>query len=282
LGNVSNITVSGSGGKWFASVQTEREVETPLPRPSAGARGLDLGIARFATLSDGTVLEPLNTFRKYETSLAKAQCRMKHMKRYSRNWCKANARVQKIHARIGNCRRDYLHNASTTLSQTTALLVIEDLNVRNMSASAKGTVEAPGRNVKAKSGLNKSILDQGWREFRRQLNYKMTWNGGTLLAVPPHNTSRTCPACGHVAAANRVTQAKFACVACGYANHADVVGAINILSRGMQMLRDEGQDTADASAGRENAARIACEVNGAVSRQQQEPAEVTMREMVHA
>jgi putative transposase len=135
--------------------------------------------------------------------------------------------------------------------------------------------------VQAKSGLNKSILDQGWGEFRRQLGYKMEWNGGTLLAVPPHNTSRTCPACGHLAAENRLTQAKFACVSCGYANHADVVGAINILSRGMQRLRDEGQDTADASAGRESAAQIACEVNGAVSRQQQEPAEVTMREMVH-
>lgn len=285
LGEVSNITVTCAGGQWFASVQTEREVDTPLPRPDADAKGLDVGITRFATLSDGSFLEPLSAFRKHEQSLAKAQGRMKHMKRFSRNWCKANARVQRIHTRIGNCRRDYLHKASTNLSQKNALLVVEDLQVRNMSASAKGSVAEPGRNVQAKSGLNKSILDQGWGEFRRQLGYKMEWNGGMLLAVPPHNTSRTCPACGHVAAENRLTQAQFACVECGYANHADVVGAINILSRGMLMLscqlRDEGQDTADASAGRETAAQIACEVNGAVSRQQQEPAEVTMHEMAH-
>ena len=132
-----------------------------------------------------------------------------------------------------------------------------------MSKSAAGTVESPGRNVRAKSGLNKSILDQGWAEFRRQLDYKLQWNGGWLVAVPPHNTSRTCPACGHVSADNRKTQARFACVACGFEEHADQVGAINILSRGIQMLRDEGQDTAHACAGRESAARIACEVSGA-------------------
>ena len=131
-----------------------------------------------------------------------------------------------------------------------------------MSKSAAGSSDSPGRNVKAKSGLNKSILDQGWFEFRRQLEYKQVWLGGDVLAVPARNTSRTCPACGHVSADNRQTQAKFACVECGYENNADVVGAINILNRGMKML--EGQDTADASVGQNIAARIACEVNGAV------------------
>jgi putative transposase len=84
--------------------------------------------------------------------------------------------------------------------------------------------------------LNRSILDQGWGEFRRQLAYKRAWNGGTLLAVPPHNTSRTCLACGHVAKDNRLTQAQFLCVDCGYENHADVVGAINVLARGHRVL----------------------------------------------
>jgi transposase len=109
-----------------------------------------------------------------------------------------------------------------------------------MSRSAAGTQETPGNNVKAKSGLNKSILDQGWFEFRRQLAYKLAWNGGYLIAVPPQNTSRTCPACGHVSADNRPSQARFECVKCGFAEHADVVGAINILSRGMRLLREEG------------------------------------------
>jgi putative transposase len=152
---------------------------------------------------------------------------------------------------------------------------VEDLKVGNMSKSAAGTIEAPGRNVRGKSGLNKSILDQGWYEFKRQLEYKLTWNGGRLIAVSPHNTSRTCPVCGHVSADNRKTQADFVCVMCGFNGNADHIGAINILFRGMEKLRDEGQDTVGAPAGRETAARIACEVSGARGRQQQEPTEAT-------
>src|SRR5690606_7476901 len=109
--------------------------------------------------------------------------------RFSSNWKKARARVLRIHSRIGNTRRDYLHKATTTISQSHAFVCIEDLQVRNMSKSAAGTIEAPGRNVRAKSGLNKAILDQGWFEFRRQLDYKLAWNGGYLIAVPPQNTS---------------------------------------------------------------------------------------------
>ena len=111
--------------------------------------------------------------------------------KFSSNWKKAKARVQRIHSRIGNARRDYLHKTSTTISQNHAMVCIEDLQVRNMSKSAAGTTESPGRNVRAKSGLNKAILDQGWAEFRRQLDYKLAWNGGHLIAVPPQNTSRT-------------------------------------------------------------------------------------------
>ena len=112
-----------------------------------------------------------------------------------------------------------------------------------MSKSASGTMEQQGRNVRAKSGLNKAILDQGWFEFRRQLDYKLAWNGGHLIVVPPKNTSRTCPCCGHISKDNRITQARFACVECGFEENADVVGAINVLRAGH--------------------ARLACEVSGA-------------------
>jgi putative transposase len=105
-----------------------------------------------------------------------------------------------------------------------------------MSRSSKGNSEQHGKRVKQKSGLNRSILDQGWGEFRRQLDYKVSWNGGTLLAVPPDNTSRTCPCCAHRSKDNRLTQAKFLCVDCGYENNADIVGAINILERGYRLL----------------------------------------------
>jgi putative transposase len=101
-----------------------------------------------------------------------------------------------------------------------------------MSRSVRGTPEAPGRNVKAKSGLNKAILDQDWGMFRCLLTYKQAWRGGKVIAVPPRYTSQQCPVCGHVDAKNRVQQALFSCQACGYSYHADVVAARNILALG--------------------------------------------------
>ena len=234
LGEVRNATVSQSGGKWFVSIQTQREVEPATPR--GGMVGIDMGIARFATLSDGSFLAPLNSFKRNESALRSAQRAMSRKTRFSHNWKKAKARIQKIHARIGNTRRDYLHKATTTISQNHAIVCIEDLQVRNMSRSAAGTSESPGRNVRAKSGLNKAILDQGWAEFRRQLDYKLAWNGGHLIAVPPRNTSRTCPACGDVSEENRQTQALFCCAECGFEENADLVGAINVLRAGHARL----------------------------------------------
>ena len=241
LGTVKNITVSASCGKWFVSIQTEREVAQPIP--NGDAVGIDMGVARFATLSDGTFYAPLNSFKRHQDRLRKAQQAMSRKVKFSSNWKKGKSRIQKIHARIGNARRDYLHKTSTTISQNHAMVCIEDLQVRNMSKSSAGSTEKPGRNVRAKSGLNKSILDQGWFEFRRQLDYKLAWNGGYLIAVPPQNTSRTCPCCGHVSANNRQTQAQFLCVDCGFEENADLVGAINVLRAGH--------------------ARFACEVSGA-------------------
>jgi putative transposase len=277
LGEIKNVTVTFSAGKWFVSIQTEREVAQPIPK--GGAVGIDMGTKRFATISDGTFYAPLNSFKRHEERLRKAQQALSRKVKFSNNWKKAKARVQRIHARIANARRDFLHKTSTAISKNHAIVCIEDLQVRNMSQSAAGTVDAPGKNVWAKSALNKAILDQGWYEFRRQLEYKLACNGGHLIVVPPQNTSRTCPCCGHVSADNRQTQARFECVECGYQNHADVVGAINILSRGMQQLRDEGRDTTDASVGIQvggllESARMACGSNG-VGRRKQEPTETT-------
>ncbi|VWC47058.1 RNA-guided endonuclease InsQ/TnpB family protein [Burkholderia lata] len=230
-GELRNATVCFNAGKWWVSIQTEREVEQPVPHATS-VIGIDVGIARFATMSDGTFLTPLNSFKKHEARLRRCQRAMSRKVKFSNNWKKAKARVQRIHTRIGNARRDYLHKATTTISKNHAMVCIEDLQVRNMSRSAAGSTDAPGNNVRAKSGLNKAILDQGWFEFRRQLEYKLAWNGGWLVAVPPANTSRTCPACGYVSADNRTTQEKFACVECSYEENADVVGALNILARG--------------------------------------------------
>ena len=263
LGKPCNATVSQSGGKWFVSIQTEREVEQPLPQATS-AVGIDMGVARFATLSDGNFLAPLASFKRHEIRLRRYQRAMSRKQKFSSNWKKAKAKVQRLHTRIADCRKDYLHKATTTISQNHAMVCIEALQVKNMSKSAAGAADAPGKNVRAKSGLNKAILDQGWFEFRRQLEYKLAWNGGMLVAVPPHNTSRTCPCCGHVSAENRKSQASFKCVQCGHEENADVVGAINVLERGHRLLAC-GKDVSHARPARAKHAASA----------KQEPSEAT-------
>ena len=243
LGTLKNVTVSCVAGKWYASIQTEREVEQPV-HPSTSIVGLDAGVTLFATLSDGSMFEPVNAFRKNALKLAKYQRGLSRKTKFSHNWKRQKQKITRLHQRIAHARNDFLHKTSNIISKNHAMVVVEDLKVTNMSKSATGTIEAPGRSVKAKSGLNKSILDQGWGEFRRQLEYKEAWLGGGVLAINPRNTSRTCPACNHVSAENRKTQSKFECVKCGYAVNADLNAAINILRAGH--------------------AQLACQVNGAV------------------
>lgn len=234
LGKIKNVTVSKKCGKWFVSIQTEFEQETPLPK--GGEVGIDMGIARFATLSNGEYIEPINALTHWKGKLAKLQRQLKNKTKFSNNWKKLKLKISRLHNRIANIRKNFLHQTSSAISKNHAVVYMEDLQVSNMSKSAKGTAEERGRNVKAKSGLNRSILDQSWYEFRRQLDYKLLWNGGHLVLVPPQNTSRICPECGHKDKENRKTQAKFACVSCGYENNADWVGAINILRRGQAIL----------------------------------------------
>ena len=136
LGTAKNITVSSNGGKWFVSIQTEREVDPAIPK-STSSIGIDVGIARFATMSDGRFVAPLNSFKKHQQRLAKYQRRMSRKVKFSRNWKKAKARIQKIHTRIAHARKDFLHKATTTISQNHALVCIEDLPVRKLSRSMR-------------------------------------------------------------------------------------------------------------------------------------------------
>uniref|UniRef100_UPI00237F97F3 RNA-guided endonuclease InsQ/TnpB family protein n=1 Tax=Escherichia coli TaxID=562 RepID=UPI00237F97F3 len=165
-GVVKNVTVSQSCGKWYISIQTESEVSTPV-HPSASMVGLDAGVAKLATLSDGTVFEPVNSFQKNQKTPARLQRQLSRKVKFSNNWQKqkrkiqrlhsriANIRrdyqkrkIQRLHSRIANIRRDYLHKVTTTVSKNHAMIVIEDLKVSNMSKSAAGTVSQPGRNVR--------------------------------------------------------------------------------------------------------------------------------------
>lgn len=226
-GTVKNVTISRHGQHWFVAFQVEIDVPDPV-HPATAHVGIDLGIATFAAFSTGQLHPPLNAYRTHAAKKARMQRTLAGMVKYSQNWKKQQQRIARLDIRIANCRHDFLHKLSTETSKNHAVIGLEDLQVRNMSKSARGTVDEPGRNVAAKSGLNKAILDQGWGTFRRMLEYKQLWLGGEVIAVPPRYTSQECPQCHHSCKENRPQQALFLCVACGYANHADVVGAINI------------------------------------------------------
>ena len=242
IGTIKNVTVSRRGEKWDVSIQTEYEVVSSAPNPSE--IGIDMGVKRFATLSNGDFVEPLNPFKQEQEKLAKLQRKLARQKKGSRNSIKTKRKIARLHRYIADSRRDFLHKTSTKIAKNHSIICVEDLKVSNMSASARGTKEAPGKNVKQKSGLNRSILDQGWYGFFQMLSYKLEQRGGKLIKVDPRNTSRTCPRCGLASAENRKSQATFACIGCGYRSNADEVGAINILRAGR--------------------ARLACETSGAV------------------
>jgi putative transposase len=178
------------------------------------------------------MVESPNSFRRHEGKLAKAQRKLSRKEKGSENWKKQKQEVARLHHRISNVRNDYLHKLSTEIGKNHATVYVEKLNIRGMSSSAKGSKEDPGRNVRAKAGLNKSILDQGWYEFRRQLAYKLEWSGGSLVEVDARYSSQRCSKCGHTEKDNRRSQAEFVCLSCGEEQHADANAARNILTVG--------------------------------------------------
>jgi putative transposase len=247
-GEVKNITVSRRAGIWQVAAQYEREVAEPEPC-ILPAVGVDRGVAVFAALSDGTMIQPANYGKKALKALARAQRKLARKKKGSNNRRKQVRRVARLHMRVSNARKDFLHKASTTVAKNHGVVVLEKLEVRNMTRSAKGTQDTPGKNVRAKSGLNRSILDQGWGMFRTFLSYKLAERGGRLVEVSPQNTSRTCSACGAVNGASRNGQ-RFCCVSCGHEAHADTNAAIEILRRwGSPSLPVEGGRKAPREAG---------------------------------
>jgi len=229
-GDICNATVSRCAGQWHVAIQWEQKAAelAPSELPSVG---IDRGIAVFAALSDGTSIAPANHGKKALRSLRRAQRVLSRKRRGSSNRRKAIRRVAKIQLRVANARKDFLHKVSTDIAKNHGIVVVEALKVRNMSASAKGTAEAPGRKVRQKAGLNRAILDQGWGMFSRFLSYKLADRGGRLIEVPAAYTSQTCSECGVVDIASRLDQARFVCVACAHEANADTNAAINILRR---------------------------------------------------
>ena len=234
-GKIKNATVTYSAGHWYVSVQVELDIGTPK-HTATSAIGIDMGIKKYIALSTGEYEDPINPFKKYQDQLSKAQRRLSKKKKFSENWKKQKKRLQKIHRKIAHVRKDFQHKLSTKLSNSHAMIVVEALKISNMSRSASGTLDNPGKNVKAKSGLNKSILDQAWGEFKRQISYKLAWKGGIYLEVPAPYTSQTCSVCGEKDKASRQGQERYVCTSCGYEANADINAAKNILAAGHAVL----------------------------------------------
>ncbi|MFG3439960.1 RNA-guided endonuclease InsQ/TnpB family protein [Nonomuraea sp. NPDC047897] len=192
-------------------------------------------MASLVTTSDGEHLANPRHLAATADRLATAQRDLARNKRGSKRRRKAVARVAALHAKVRRQRLDHAHKAALALVRGYDVIVHEDLRIANMTRSASGTIDAPGRNVAQKAGLNRSILDAGWGVFLTILAHKAESAGRELIAVDPRNTSRTCSRCGHVAKDNRLTQAEFACTACGHRAHADVNAATNILRAGLAL-----------------------------------------------
>ena len=232
IGKMKNYTVSEKAGKWYISIQVEVEQEEKI-HPLNSEIGIYVGISKHAVLSDGTIFKAPD-FSKMEQDKKELQQELSRRKKFGSNWKKTKRKLAKLSSKIARVRNDYLHKTSSTIAKNHSYIVIEDLKVSEMSKSAKGTIETPGTKVKQKAKLNKAILDQGWFEFRRQLEYKSLWNGGFFKAVDPQYTSQMCSQCGHVDKNNRTSQANFNCMACGHSENADLNAAKNILRLGHQ------------------------------------------------
>ena len=150
------------------------------------------------------------------------------IKRNSGRRAKARILLAKTSRRIAEKRKNWLHHVSCNLAENFGTVCIEDLAIRNMTKSVKGTMERPGRNVKQKAGLNRAILATGWGILRWMLEYK----AHRVVKVAPAYTSQRCHECGQVAKENRPSQARFKCVSCGYKGNADINAALNILALG--------------------------------------------------
>jgi putative transposase len=210
-------------GRWHVAFAV---IPAPVPAPGNGeVAGIDRGVVVSAALSTGELLRaPVlaarehNRMRRLERKLARA-------KRGSHRRAQVKHAIARLHARQADRRKDWVEKTTTGIARRFDVIRVEDLRITNMTRSARGTRENPGRNVSQKAGLNRGILASGWGLLVRRLEDKAP---GRVEKVTPHFTSQRCSACGHVDARSRESQARFACVACGYAGNADVNAARNI------------------------------------------------------
>ncbi|WP_010516969.1 RNA-guided endonuclease InsQ/TnpB family protein [Komagataeibacter oboediens] len=193
-----------------------------------GAVGIDRGVAVPLMLSDGTVYMLPERLDVIERRARKAQRILARRKRGSNRHALARRRVAALKAKAARIRKHWAHETTTAICRNYGTVVIERLRTRDMTASAAGTVENPGKNVAQKRGLNRAILNVGWHQIETMLFYK----AHQVVKVDPRFTSQTCSCCGAVDSRSRKNQASFVCSVCGFRANADHNAAINILHRG--------------------------------------------------
>ena len=231
-------------GRWHAAFAV---IPAPVHGPGTGAVvGIDRGVTVSAALSTGETLTVPGLSSRERARLRRLQRRLARAERGSNRRGKARTALARLKARERDRRRDWCEKTSTGIARRFDVIRVEDLNIRGMTRSAKGTAERPGRNVRAKAGLNRGISRSGWGLLVRRLEDKAP---GRVQKVPAAYTSQRCSACGHVDGRSRESQARFRCTACGYAGNADVNAARNIAAG--HAVKARGGDGASRPVNRE-------------------------------
>ena len=231
-------------GRWHVAFAV---IPAPVPGPGTGeVVGVDRGVAVSAALSTGELLHCLGLSPREARRLRSAERRSAKARRGSSRRRVAKATVARLKAREADRRKDWAEKTSTGLARRFDVIRVEDLEIKNMMRSARGTKDAPGTNVAAKAGLNRGIGQAGWGLLVRRLEDKAP---GRVEKVPPAYTSQRCSACGHVDRKSRESQAVFRCTACGYACNADVNAARNIAAG--HAVKARGGDRVAGPANRE-------------------------------
>ena len=186
---------------------------------------------RDSALKDGRA-----RFVSHKLSNSRTRRRFRWTDGPSHNYLKSLAMLRRVEQKRQDSLAGLQHRITSQLVKDHQVVCIEDTRISNMVRSARGTVDKPGTNVRQKSGLNRSILFQGWYGIRQKLEYKCQWYSRSLVPVPAINTSRLCGKCGSIDEANRRSQALFKCTDCGHTANADVNAAENIRRQGLNLL----------------------------------------------
>jgi putative transposase len=229
-GKAKTCAIVRDGDQWFACISCEQEIADPIPSTKP-AIALDVGIAKLVADSRGGFVENPKHAEKMQPRIRRAQRTVARRQKGSKNQQKAKARVARLQRKVRRQREHALHTASARFAKSHGVIIVEDLKIANMTASAAGTVESPGTNVAQKSGLNRSILGAGWGKFRTMLEYKVIPEGGVVLRRPAAYSSQECSECHRIDPASRPTQSLFLCTGCGYTANADTNAARTMLSR---------------------------------------------------